>query len=282
MRSMWFVCLVFGTLAFAQVAQPTPPAQPTPTAATTAPTPDKPAVTTNPTDPVITVKAPCDDAAKKGETCDTVVTREQFEKLAESLQPGMSAPIKIRLANALAKLTVMSKEAEKRGLDKQPRFEENMRFARMQILSQQLTTSLQQDAQNVSDADIEKYYNEKRDTYQEATLQRLYIPVSKQITTPKAPPGKPEVKKSAEAAKDEAETREKAAKAAMTKAADSLRARAVKGESGTPTTKPRATAPAIQPQLTIPGVSRVAATARAIAATPAKTPRRAVCGAFIQ
>lgn len=226
MRSMLFVWLLLGTIAVAQMAQPTP--APTPA---TAPVPDKPSVTTNPTDAVITVKKPCDDAAKKGETCEIVVTREQFEKLSEALQPGMSAPIKIRLANALAKLTAMSQEAEKRGLDKRPQFEENMRFARMQILSQQLTTALQQDAQNVSDAEIEKYYSEKRDTYQEATLQRLYIPASKQITTPKSAPAKPEVKKSEAAEKEETEAREKAAKAAMSKAADSLHARAAKGES---------------------------------------------------
>ena len=40
----------------------------------------------------------------------------------------------------------------------------------MQILSQQLTSSLQEESQKVSDADIEKYYKEKIDTYQEASI----------------------------------------------------------------------------------------------------------------
>ncbi len=53
-------------------------------------------------------------------------------------------------------------------------------------------------------------------------------------------------------------------------------------ESGTPTATPTTAAPAIQPQFTIPGVSSVPTTASAIAATPAKTPLRAVRGAFIQ
>src|SRR5262245_32056053 len=125
MRSTWLSCLLLGGLAFAQMAQPASPPQPAaPAEAKTSAT--APAeVTTKPDDPVITVKAPCDDPAKKGQTCDTIVTREQFEKLSEALQPNMSPPIKIRLANAFAKLTAMSKEAEKRGLDKSPRFEEN-------------------------------------------------------------------------------------------------------------------------------------------------------------
>ena len=49
-----------------------------------------------------------------------------------------------------------------------------------------------------------------------------------------------------------------------------------------PTAKPTAIAPAIHAQFTMPGVSIVPTTARAMAATPAKTPRRAVDGAFIQ
>ena len=226
MRTTWLVSLAFCGLAFGQAATPAP----SPTAANTPAATTTPPANIKPEDPVITVKTPCEDPAKKDQPCDTVVTREQFEKLAEALQPGMSPPIKIRLANALANLTAMSKEAEKRGLDKQSRFEENMRFARMQILSQQLTSSLQQDSQNVSDAEIEKYYNENKGNYEESNLQRLYIPVNKQVE-PKVTPAKAGVKKSAAAEKEDNEAREKAGKAAMQKTADLLRARAAKGES---------------------------------------------------
>ena len=218
MRSRWLLCIALTSLLFAQSAQP-------PAAATPAET------TTKPDAAVITVKSKCADADKKDQTCDTVVTREQFEKLAEALQPGMTGPIKLRLANALAKLTAMSKEAEKRGLDKTPKYEENMRFARMQILSQHLTASLQEEAYKVSDADIEKYYQEKNENYQEATLFRLYVPVNKQIEAPKAAPVKAATKKSAAAEKEESEAREAAGKAAMAKTAGLLRARATKGEN---------------------------------------------------
>ncbi len=46
--------------------------------------------------------------------------------------------------------------------------------------------------------------------------------------------------------------------------------------------KPTATATAIQPQCTMPGLKRVPTMASAIAATPAPTARRAVFGSFIQ
>src|SRR6266571_3648142 len=233
MRNRWLVCLLLGGLAYGQAAKPAPPPNPHPAAAPKAePKADadeKAAeAEVSPSDPVITVKGACNDQAKKGETCETVVTREQFEKLAEALQPNMAVPIKLRLANAYSRLIGMSKEAEKRGLDKQPKFEANMGFARMQILSQQLTSSLQEESQKVSDADIEKYYKDKIDTYQEATLQRLFIPRTKQVTPPKVAAA---VKKDKATEQKEAEDRQKAGEAAMTKTAAALRVRAAKGES---------------------------------------------------
>jgi hypothetical protein len=98
----------------------------------------------------------------------------------------------------------------------------------MQILSQQLTSTLQEDSQKVSDEDIEKYYKEKNDTYQEYNLQRLYIPRAKQIVPPKAVPG---VKKDKEAEERAEKARIKAGEEAMTKTAAALRARAAKGEA---------------------------------------------------
>ncbi len=230
MCNRWIVCLLLGGLTYGQAAKPVPPAN-NPSAAAKAPDDaDQKAAEAkvSPTDPVITVKGACSDPAKKGETCETVITREQFEKLAEGLQPNMSAPIKLRLATGYSRLIGMSNEAERRGLDKSPRFEANMGYARMQILSQQLTIALQEESQKVSDADIEKYYKDKIDTYQEASLQRLYIPHTKQITPPKALPG---VKKDTATEQKEAAEREKAGEAAMKRTAAALRARAAKGEN---------------------------------------------------
>jgi hypothetical protein len=228
MRNRWLLCLLLGGLAYGQMAPPPLP-HPHPSAAPKADADEKVAeAKVSSGDPVITVKGMCTDPAKKAETCETVVTREQFERLAEALQPNMATPIKLRLATAYSRLIGMSHEAEKRGLDKSPKFEANMGFARMQILSQQLTGALQEDSQKVSDAEMEKYYQEKIDTYQEANLQRLYIPRTKQVIPPKAVPG---VKKDKETEEREEKAREKTGEEAMTKTAAALRARAAKGEA---------------------------------------------------
>ena len=53
-------------------------------------------------------------------------------------------------------------------------------------------------------------------------------------------------------------------------------------ESGTPMTNPAAIAAATQPWWIVDGIDQVAATATTIATTPARTPRRALFGSFIQ
>src|SRR2546430_10817371 len=112
MRNRWLLCLLLGGLASGQsVPAPLPHSHP---AAATKPesTGDADAkmaeTKVSPGDPVITVKGACSDPAKKAETCETVVTREQFEKLAEALQPNMAQPIKVRLATASPRLIGIS------------------------------------------------------------------------------------------------------------------------------------------------------------------------------
>jgi hypothetical protein len=138
-----------------------------------------------------------------------VITRAQFEKLADALQPGMPLPLRLTVANAYARNLKMSAAAEKRGLDKTPEFEQEMRYARMQLLSQDLTHALQREADNISDADVVKYYQKNQASYAQASVARIFVPRSKQ---------------------DEAPVQKSAADAEMTRVAAELRARAVSGE----------------------------------------------------
>jgi hypothetical protein len=99
-----------------------------------------------------------------------------LRKLAEALQPGMSPAVRRQLATAYSRNLRMSTVAEKRGLDKGPTFEEKMTFARMQILSQELTRALQEDSGKVTDGDIEDYYKKNEASYEQATFARILFP----------------------------------------------------------------------------------------------------------
>ncbi len=180
-----------------------------------APSVTAPAVAVGPDDAVITVNDFCADPTQTGTACKTVITRAQFEKLCEALQPGMSLPLRLNVANVYARNLRMAAAAEKRGLDKTPAFEEEMRYARMQLLSQDLSRALQAEASDITDTDLADYYKKNEASYEEATVARIFVPRAKE----------------GEVAHGNGEdVQSKADEEAMAKLAADLRARAVKGE----------------------------------------------------
>jgi hypothetical protein len=244
MRLHWLVLLLLGGLAYGQAAAPPAPApsnQPSPPspsapnapkASQTAPPAEAkaPEIKVAPADAVITLKGFCDDPAKQGDACQTVITREQFEKVVDALQPGMPPTARRQLAANYARALVMSRAAAKKGLDKTPHYDQMMLFARMQILSQALTRNLQEEAGKVSDGDVEKYYNDNQGAYEQATVLRIFVPHSKQFTGPPPSVNKAGVKLTDKEKQAAMGAREKAGQAAMKKLADSLQKRAAKGE----------------------------------------------------
>lgn len=236
----WFLLLLLTSVAVAQTAPATPMnAQKAPAAsnqeADEEPAPP-PASKVAADAAVITIKGICNDkphatapasTAKPAKTatpaakgaCETVITRAQFEKLADSLQPNMAPQIRRQLASAYPRILTMASEARKRGLDKDPGFQEKLQFARQQLLMQELNRAIQTDAAKVPDKEVENYYRNNSAAFEQATLQRIFVPKSKTVEPPKDA-GKPE----------EVKAQQEAAEAAMTKEGDALRARAAAGE----------------------------------------------------
>jgi hypothetical protein len=131
-------------------------------------------LTVDPDDVVITIDGVC--GLPQSGSCKTVITRAQFEKLTEALQPGMSPALRLKVAQSYARVMRMAAAAEQRGLDRAPAFAEEMRYARMQLLAQDLTRTLQDEANNVSAADVDNYYRLNADSLETATLVRIFIP----------------------------------------------------------------------------------------------------------
>ena len=158
------------------------------------PAPKVPASQVPPTAAVITIQGLCPSPAATGKTgtaktaakpasqagCKTVITRAQFEKLADALNPQMPLPTKKQLAEAYPRLLLFAQKARAMGLDKEPQFQEMMRFATLQLLAQNLTRSIQKKAANISDAQVTKYYQDNPTRFQQVELLRIFIPKSKQ------------------------------------------------------------------------------------------------------
>src|SRR5450755_5109266 len=236
MRFKCLLCLTLASLLYGQAAPPAPPSAAAPSApgvlGQSAPAPE---VKVGPDDPVITLKGFCADQSQQGDACKTVIDRAQFEKVVDALQPGMPPALRRQLATRYSYVLKMSSAAEKRGLDKSPSFEQKMYFARMQILSQELSNVLQADSQKVSDEDVAENYKKNEASYEQANFVRIFVPRTKQITNPVVKPkagATPGAKTAAPKTSPPAptEAQKKAAEETMTKFADTLRARAAKGE----------------------------------------------------
>ena len=128
---------------------------------------------------VITIEGLCDNAAADNtlpSNCKTVITRAQFEKVIDAVQPGMPDRKRRDFAVDYVDFLMKANKAEKMGIDKSPNYKEQMRIARIQILSKLLTKAIQEEASQISNSDIESYYRDNALTFETAEMDRIYIP----------------------------------------------------------------------------------------------------------
>jgi len=154
-------------------------------------------------------------------SCQTVITRAQFEKLTSALQTNMKLSSRRQLAQAYPKLLAMEKAADARGLENSPHFQERLAFARLQILSQELVHEIDVESSQISDGDIADYYNSHSAEFKAATLERIFIPNRKRSDPAAKETSTPETLRA----------QRKESEDAMTRVAEELRARAVAAES---------------------------------------------------
>ncbi len=261
MRMSWLVCVLLGTLALGQTAPSAPaPAQsaPAPAQDTSASVPDDAVVITVvgvcPAQPKTAAgkgaanAAAAKPAAKKpsGNDCKTTITKGEFERIAKAVAPNPTAPLspqlKRQLAGVLPRFIALSDAAKKQGLDKKPEFAETMKFVKMQVLTNALQRKVQQESSEVPEAEIEKYYKDNPQSYEQYTLERIFVPRTKQADNEvKAEEANEDKEDKDEKLTDEQKAAKEAAEKAkadeseqaMTKLADELRARAAAGEDFT-------------------------------------------------
>lgn len=111
--------------------------------------------------------------------CKTIVTKAEFEKLVEALNPQMPGPARRQLAQSYPRLLAFANKARELGLDQDPRFAEEMRFASMQVLTQELTRYFEEQAAKISDSDIGAYYKANVIKFEREELLRIFVPEQK-------------------------------------------------------------------------------------------------------
>ena len=185
MMRILVVPVLLAACAAAQVQTPAPkPATPAPV--------QPPPVTAHPetvgaTDAVITIRGFCPQASgKTGAECVTVINKEQFEKVLAAVNQSnavMPAAAIRNLAERYVQLMAFASQAEKLGLDKDPRFLELMRVVRLNSLAETYRRAMDEKSRNLPDADVQAYYDKNISRYEQIKLGRVFIP----RINPKAP-----------------------------------------------------------------------------------------------
>jgi hypothetical protein len=168
MRKLFVLSLLCGSLIYAQ-NKPSPKNQ--------SDAENGPAAAVAPDAPVLTVKGLCPHGSAPADPCQTIVTRAQFENLINAIQPHMDDDGKRKLAHAYPQYLIMEQEADQRGLDKTQRYQERIDFARLQILSQELTRQIEDQAAEVPEKEIEDYYQKNSANFETANLERVIVPL---------------------------------------------------------------------------------------------------------
>lgn len=226
------LCLLLGALAWGQAA----PQKSTPTAQKPAPPAgESRAPEVAPDATVITIVGLCEkpQADKPAPAnCQTKITRAEFEKVVDGVQPNLPPRARRQFATRYADALVMSRRAEEMGLDKTPAFEERMKLARIQVLAQELGKALQEKASQIPDKDIDEYYHKNLASFETANMERIYVPKTQEL--PDADLEKNDDKKLSAADEEkrqkEEEKRQKESEEAMKSEAEKLHVRAVAGE----------------------------------------------------
>jgi PPIC-type PPIASE domain len=140
---------------------------------------------------VVTVHGVCpkNSDSSKPEACQTVITKEQFLSMLAGMNVAaqISTPSAMRnFAEGYSQLLAMASAGEKAGVDKDPRFQELMKIARLRALSESYRHSLEEKYNNPSNEEIEAYYQENIAKYESVKLERIILPSMNNGRTPAA------------------------------------------------------------------------------------------------
>ena len=133
-----------------------------------------------PNEVVLTVHGACEAAdGRVSGSCNTTLTRDQFEKLIAALnannQPVPPA-MKRNIAQAYTELMAMSKAAYAAGTENHPDFQIVMRVVRMRTLADLYRRELEEQYRNPPMQEIEAYYKQNASKFEEIKLSRIFIP----------------------------------------------------------------------------------------------------------
>jgi parvulin-like peptidyl-prolyl isomerase len=143
-------------------------------------------------DAVITIHGQCEPGKQSGtdgKSCAMIVTREEFEKLVNSMNvtnKALSQETERNLAETYAEYLALERPAVEAKLDQTPQFAEIMRWWRLRTLADMYRGKLQAEFAHPSTEEIHAYYTERLPSYERIQLERVLVPREKTMQDDKA------------------------------------------------------------------------------------------------
>jgi hypothetical protein len=182
MSSRFLIALLFLAAAKAQTPSQATPSTTIAKASAATPAHAK-TVAATASEPVITIHGLCvqsDTGKSKAEAnCNTVVNKQQFEAVIDGLNaigPALLPAQRHAVAEGYANTLLNYEAAKKAGVERDPRFAEVMRLARMRAMSDMYTALQNEKARKVSAQEIQAYYTANPGKFEELTLRRITLP----------------------------------------------------------------------------------------------------------
>jgi hypothetical protein len=129
--------------------------------------------------------------------CITTVTRAQFEKIVNALQPDMPPDSKRNFATNYGKMLVFADAARALHMEDDPGVQAIMQFMALRVLADGVTRHYTEEYAHPSEQQIQAYYTQNSAKYRESVLERIIIPHN-QGTSDKPKPSEAEEKAAAE------------------------------------------------------------------------------------
>jgi parvulin-like peptidyl-prolyl isomerase len=136
----------------------------------------------DPAQPVITIHGVCDDTAQKSKdsaSCSKVITREEFEKLVNALNPTrqtISNHARQTFAQIYAESMALEAAAKNAGLEDTPQFSEIMTWMRLRTVADLYRRNLEEKFRNPPAEEVDAYYKQHLASYDRVKLSRILIP----------------------------------------------------------------------------------------------------------
>lgn len=177
MRSYLAIALIAGTaVCHAQGIQPPP-------------TPHAPGTTRTaaiqPNGVIVTIRNVCDPPSAS--PCQTQITKAQFESLFRTVSvPNAPFPIPTASAQKYARQLALAQEARKQNLENDPSIQAQLHLFETQLLAAAIQRKIQNDESDVSTQDIQSYYIQHKQQFEEITVRSILVPPPSQAN-PNAP-----------------------------------------------------------------------------------------------